>query len=63
MLEVQIVRMYICHFLCHDDKEVREGDFPCAILVYFTNHLFNLLLLRFEPQSSHCNLEQSEEGL
>lgn len=55
--------MYICHFLRHDNMEVCEGDFPCAILVHFTNHLFNLLLLRFKPQSSHRNLEQSEEGL
>lgn len=50
----------IYHLLCHDSEEVREGDFPCAILIHLTNHLLDLLLLRFKPQSSHCNLAQCE---
>lgn len=50
--------MHIYHFLCHDGEEVSEGDLSCAILIHFTNHLLDLLLLGFKPKSSHGNLEQ-----
>lgn len=54
--------MDIYHFLSHDGEEVGEGDFPRAVLVHLANHLFDLLLLRFKPQSSHRNLGQREWG-
>lgn len=54
---------YSYHFLCHDSQEISKRDFPRSILVHFTNHLFNLLLLWFKAQSSHCNLEQQQKSM
>lgn len=53
----------IYHFLCHDTEEIGKGDFSRSIFVHFVNHLFDLLLLRFEAQSSHCNLEQQQKWM
>lgn len=50
------------HFLCHDSQEVSKGDFPCAILVHVTYHLFDLLLLGLKPQGSHRHLGRSVRG-
>lgn len=58
----KLLEQQIYHFLSHDGKEVSEGNFPSSIFVHFTYHLFDLLLLRFKAQGSHCDLGQCETG-